>query len=364
MMQQVEYLRSLFFENKRYRPFILMAVYVVFVCAYLLLHHRIDYIVNFYFGIPLILAVYYYGFGWGMVLMLTEALLHWAIMKWTGDNWMAIYTNTRIHIAFFSLIVVGYIVSLFRKVKENLRLSEARYKSLSDELHKTNLAKDKFFSIIAHDLRGPIGAINSNIDLFITSQNELSEHEKHELMLALHSMSTRVFNLLENLLKWAVVQSGRIHLHFERLNVRQMCDESLQLFQFVAREKRIILSNQVPEHLMVKADRNALEAVVRNLMSNAIKFTWHNGRVELTASEHEGMLQLKIIDNGMGIRKEVQPHLFDSQHEVSSEGTNGEKGTGLGLMLSYELVRKCNGNLFVESEPGKGSTFTIELPAG
>jgi signal transduction histidine kinase len=364
MLQQIKLLRFVVFENRASRLFILISVFVIFNLAFVLLRHRIDYVINLYYGIPLILATYYYGFTVGVVCLFTEVLLHLLILSYLGENFTFIYQNNRIRIAFISLIVVGYIVSLFRKVKNDLKISEERYHALSDELRKTNLAKDKFFSIIAHDLRGPIGAINSNIDLIINSKDDLTDQEKNKLMLALHAMSTRVFSLLENLLKWAMMQRGNMHFDFKRIDVKPMCDECLMLFQYLAIEKQITLENRVPDELSVWADKTALESVVRNLISNALKFTYPKGKVVVLGSREDNRVQLMIRDNGIGIQKTVLNKLFDIEHEISSEGTSGEKGTGLGLVLSHELIRQCNGTLTVESQPGQGSVFTIELPVG
>ncbi len=134
------------------------------------------------------------------------------------------------------------------------------------------------------------------------------------------------------------------------------------LWYNIAKEKNITLENQVPDNLSVWADKNALESVVRNLISNALKFTYPKGKVVVFGGKEDNMVRLMIRDNGIGIQKAVLDKLFDIEHEISSDGTNGEKGTGLGLVLSHELIRQCNGTLSVESQPGQGSVFTIELP--
>lgn len=362
MIQKFCELRTFILEDKQNRPYVLAFTYLLFVAGFVLLRLRIDYIVNLYYGIPLILATYYYGFWTGMLLLLAEALVHTLILAYLGEDYSIIYLNARVRIAFVSLTVVGYIVSVFRKVKNELKISGERYRALSDELQKTNSAKDRFFSIIAHDLRGPIGAINSNIDLIINAKDDLTEQDRHDLMQALHTMSTRVFSLLENLLKWAMVQQGNLLFHFENINARAVCEDGAMLFQPIGRAKKIAIENLVPDNLMIWADKNALDAVVRNLISNALKFSYPNGTVTLSARQSLKTVRLIVKDNGMGIRQEVLDKLFKTKQEVSGEGTDGEKGSGLGLLLSHELIQKCNGTISVESQPGHGSTFTIELP--
>jgi signal transduction histidine kinase len=353
---------SIFFENKRARPFILMLVYIVFVSFFLLLHHRIDYIVNLYYGLPIILASYYYGFFAGIILMVLEAIVHIFIFKLMGEDFTFIYMNNRVRVAFISLMIVAYIVSLFRKVKDDLIISEKRFRVVSEELHRINATKDKFFSIIAHDLRGPIGTINANIDLLVNSKNEIADHEKDKILYALHTMSTRVFNLLENLLKWALMQKGDIYIHIEKINIRKLCEECVLLFEYIAKEKKISLISKIEIDCFVMTDKNALEAVVRNLISNALKFSNSNGRVEVSAKVCGERVCLVVSDNGVGIPEDKINKLFDLDYHVVGIGTQGERGTGLGLILCNELIRKCNGSIFVESTPDVGSTFTIELP--
>ncbi|MBN2742628.1 signal transduction histidine kinase [Breznakibacter xylanolyticus] len=349
-------------DNPRLHPYLLMGVCGVFLLIFALLHHRIDYIVNLYYGIPVVLAAYFYGFWAGMAVLFAFTGLHVLMLMGMGDDYVFIFAGTRIRIAFVSLMVVGGIVSRFRALKEKLRHSEALYRSLSDELAMTNRAKDKFFSIIAHDLRGPVGSISNNLDLLLNSQHEMNESDRRQLMVALHAMSTRVFNLLENLLKWALVQQGRIHFHFVNVEMRQMTDDCFLLFQYIAREKSIELENRLPDQLFVCVDKNVMETVMRNIISNALKFTHSNGRVTVDVVPDVRHAIIRIADTGIGMTPEMVSQLFRVGQGVSTEGTHGERGSGLGLMLCDELIRQCHGRIWAESESGHGTSFFIALP--
>jgi len=352
----------LLLERSTWRWIVLGFVYLLFIVGFVAMRHRVDYVVNLFYGVPLILTTYYLGFWAGVVLLVLEAVLHMMILSFLGEPYAFIYQNHRIQIAFVSLLVTGYFVSLFRNVKNDLKKSKERYKSVSEELMKLNETRDRFFSIIAHDLRSPIGSLTTNIDLLVNYNQDLTADEKNRLLKSLQTTTTRVFNLLENLLKWALVQRGDMLFHFESVNVRKVCHEAVKLLMPLALEKQISIVNNVNADDVVWTDVNVLGAVVRNLLTNAIKFSYPDSKIELSSEPYPEGIALKVRDYGLGISPERQKMLFISDDHVGIEGTNGEKGTGLGLMLCYDLIEKCKGHITVESKPNEGSTFTILLP--
>jgi signal transduction histidine kinase len=353
---------GLFLERSTWRWIVLGFVYLLFIVGFVAFRHRVDYVVNLFYGVPLILTTYYLGFWAGVVLLVLEAVIHMMILSFLGESYSFIYQNHRIQIAFVSLLVTGYFVSLFRNVKNELKKSEERYKSVSEEMLKLNETRDRFFSIIAHDLRSPIGSLTTNIDLLVNYNQDLTADEKNRLLKSLQTTTTRVFNLLENLLKWALVQRGDMLFHFEVVNVRKVCHEAAKLLMPLALEKQISIVNNVNADDEVWTDVNVMGAVVRNLLSNAIKFSYDKSRVELSSERLEDWLALNVRDYGVGISAEKQNIIFTSEEQVGILGTHGEKGTGLGLMLCYDLIEKCKGRITVESKPNEGSTFTILLP--
>ncbi|HEY9125368.1 MAG TPA: HAMP domain-containing sensor histidine kinase [Bacteroidales bacterium] len=353
---------SFLFEETKYRLPILISVFTLFIGLFVFFHGKIDYIVNLYFGIPVIMATYYYGMTIGVGLFATEALVHAIILTFKNEDISFFYSNHRVVIAFISLFVVVYIVSLFRKVSNRLLLSEKKNKEVSDELQKLNNSKDMFFSLIAHDLRSPIGSIRSQIEMLLDNKVQLTEDERTKVLQALQSLANRVYSLLENLLKWSQIQKGLLSITLERINIQNICNDCILLFQQAAKDKEISIYNKITSELYIMADKNAIETVIRNLLANAIKYCTPGGWVSVSAIEKADTYCIMVTDNGIGMEKELVENLFKIDVDVSRKGTKGEKGTGLGLILAHELVARCHGTLTVESQPTIGSVFKIELP--
>ncbi len=225
-----------------------------------------------------------------------------------------------------------------------------------------NSSKDKLFSIIAHDLRAPIGNISQLLNMLAESYAAGDKAQTAEIFAKLQGMSNTTFNLLENLFEWAKNQISEVIYSPEELNVNQLLQECLPVHQFDAKEKNIKLTASCDNQLKAFADPNVLKTVVRNLVSNAIKFTPQNGKINIKAELSTGnKVVIAIHDSGVGIEKERIPVLFNFIQNKSTYGTNGEKGTGLGLALCKDLVSLNNGEIHVESEIGKGSTFYFSL---
>jgi signal transduction histidine kinase len=229
----------------------------------------------------------------------------------------------------------------------------------SEELERLNQVKDKFFSIISHDLRSPINALSGILD--IMSKGGLSQEdfakETEELRLRFNNTRT----LLNNLLDWTLLQMDKLSLQPAKIILRNNVDDNIQLLTSL-QAKHIKLINLVPESAIGYADSNTLNLIVRNLMTNAIKFTNDGGEVTVSAKEGEKEWMIAVHDNGIGIKPEVQHILFDKTSPYTTRGTANEKGTGLGLILCKEFVEKNGGRIWVESTEGNGSTFWFTIP--
>ncbi len=221
------------------------------------------------------------------------------------------------------------------------------------KLEELNATKDRFFSIVSHDLRSPLNSLSGFLKLIKDHGLKLSREELLQMIHQLEDRLTNTTQLTDNLLTWARVQMGSYYRKPEKLALKELVSNSCSVYKHVAHAKNISVSCLIDDDLIVYADRNQVAFAVRNLINNAIKFTPPGGAVKVEAVKREA-----------GIPPENIPLLFRSgDKKISTPGTAGEKGTGLGLMLSYEFLRLNNATIEVKSEPGKGTEFTLLLPA-
>jgi signal transduction histidine kinase len=242
-----------------------------------------------------------------------------------------------------------------KKGEDALRRSEAKLKEL-------NTTKDKFFSIIGHDIKGVFSSILVISDLLVqrVQENNMADLDQYSHML--NDVAKNGYALLENLLSWSRIQTGRIKFHPVEFPIIEVFQNVLELHKLSVDEKKISVKLDVLQGLTVKADRFMLETIVRNLVSNAIKFTFPDGRISISSKTIDDSIQVSISDSGVGINAEDVPKLFRIETSYSTPGTNSEMGTGLGLILCKEFVAKHNGHIWVESEVGKGTTIHFTLP--
>lgn len=246
-----------------------------------------------------------------------------------------------------------------RQINTLLLRHQQEMETRSEELERLNQVKDKFFSIISHDLRSPINALAGLLDLLdkgAVKPEELSRHI-HELKSRFNHTRT----LLNNLLDWTLLQMDKLNLQPTRIDLSKIVDENIQLLGSVP-NKQITLINNVPRNTIGFADSNTVNLVIRNLMTNAIKFTNDGGEVIIGVEEKDAEWLMTITDNGVGMNDDVIKILFDKTAPYTTRGTANEKGTGLGLILCKEFVEKNGGRIYVESEVGKGSKFSFTLP--
>jgi PAS domain S-box-containing protein len=240
--------------------------------------------------------------------------------------------------------------------------AEEEIKQYTEELRETNQTKDKLFSIIAHDLRSPFGPILNFSEII---NNEIDTLEKEELKLlagGVYTNAKNVFTLMENLLQWSRMQSGVIQYKPAEIDLKEITDNIIHNLQTNASQKHIDLENRIAVSMHIKADDHMLGSVLRNLISNAIKFTSTGGKIFVGADRKSSIVEVFVEDNGVGISADRIDNMFNGANYSSTKGTNQEKGTGLGLILCKEFVERHGGSIWVNSEPGKGSKFVFTIP--
>ncbi len=246
-----------------------------------------------------------------------------------------------------------------RQINMLLLQHQEEMETRSEELERLNQVKDKFFSIISHDLRSPINALSGLLDLLDKGAVSEAELPKHVKELKARFNHTRT--LLNNLLDWTLLQMDKLNLQATKIDIHSIADENIQLLSTV-QTKDVVLVNNVPQNAIAFADSNTINLVIRNLMTNAIKFTNDGGQVSVNAKENGAEWIVNVTDNGVGMNQQVLEMLFDKTAPYTTRGTANEKGTGLGLILCKEFIEKNGGRIWVESEEGKGSTFSFTLP--
>ncbi len=246
-----------------------------------------------------------------------------------------------------------------RRINMLLLQHQEETEKRSQELEQLNQVKDKFFSIISHDLRSPINALAGILDLM--DKGAIRPEEMPQAISELRKRFVHTRNLLNNLLDWTLLQMDKLNLQASTINLHEITNENIELMNSV-HEKKIDIKNEVPANALAHADRNTINLVIRNLLTNAIKFTNEGGEIVITATDSPSHWTVSVRDNGIGMSEEIRNKLFDKINPYSTRGTANEKCTGLGLILCKEFVEKNNGRIWVESEEGKGSTFSFTVP--
>lgn len=243
----------------------------------------------------------------------------------------------------------------YKKIEESL-------KKTNEKLKLVNVAKDKFFSIIAHDLRNPFQSLLGFSEILATEIDTLSKDEIVTFSKGLNDDLRNIYGLLDNLLQWSMIQRNILEFKPENVNLHQVVSKIIAISNQSAKDKNITVINDIEDGTYVYADTSMLRSVIQNLIVNAIKFSKAGGRVFISSVEKSNVIEVSVEDTGMGIANKLIPSLFNFNTIFTTSGTAGEKGTGLGLPLCKELVEKNEGKIWVESETGKGSKFVFTLP--
>jgi ligand-binding sensor domain-containing protein/signal transduction histidine kinase len=231
----------------------------------------------------------------------------------------------------------------------------------NEMLHNLNATKDKFFSIIAHDLRSPFNSIMGFCELLFKRYEKMDDAKRKKLLGTVYESSKNLLKLLENLLQWARSQTGNISFDPEEFDINELINTNISLVNNLLQEKGVKLKKRFDGKISVYADKNMISTVIRNLITNAVKFT-ETGGITIETFQDKDNATVKIIDTGLGISKDKLGKIFDIENSKSTSGTRGESGTGLGLIICKEFVEKNGGSISVSSEPGKGSVFCFSIP--
>lgn len=235
--------------------------------------------------------------------------------------------------------------------------------SKTEELQRTIAGRDKLYSVIAHDLRSPMGSIKMVLNMLILNLPfEKIGAEMYELLTMANQTTEDVFSLLDNLLKWTKSQIGKLNVVYQDVDLVEVTDGVIEIFSMVASLKKIRIREMKPERMMVNADIDMLKTVVRNLLSNAIKFSKENSEILVKMEEVNVMAVVSVQDHGCGISEEGQKKLLHADTHFSTFGTNNEEGSGLGLLLCKDFVVKNGGKLWFTSKEGEGSIFSFSIP--
>ncbi|MFN7487490.1 MAG: ATP-binding protein [Cyclobacteriaceae bacterium] len=273
--------------------------------------------------------------------------------------------NTLIIVIAVSLIVLLWLLLKFVWLNKKLKNQNAIIETQKKDLEILNNTKDKFFGIVAHDLKSPLNSLKSFSSLLIEHFDNLSKEEILTLSKQLRESVDNTIKMADNLITWARIQMNDYQYNMETIKVKDIASSVCDVYKDVASKKGIKVSCSVEDSLTVTGDKNQIEFVVRNLVNNAIKFTDKDGFVSLTAKALPGrQVQISVKDSGVGISDESKKKLFSIGHKQSTDGTAGEKGTGLGLMLSFEFVKLNGGQIDIESILGKGTTFYAQFESG
>ena len=234
----------------------------------------------------------------------------------------------------------------------------------TEELQRTIAGRDKLYSVIAHDLRSPMGSIKMVLNMLILNlPSETIGDEMYELLTMANQTTEDVFSLLDNLLKWTKSQIGKLKVVYQDINMVEVVEGVSEIFTMVASLKNIKIVQDVPvENVAVRADIDMIKTVIRNLISNAIKFSNEGSEVVVSLTEEDGMAIVSVKDSGCGIDDENQKKLLHTDTHFSTFGTNNEEGSGLGLLLCQDFVVKNGGKLWFTSKKGDGSTFSFSIP--
>jgi signal transduction histidine kinase len=292
-------------------------------------------------------------------------------VEFNGKKWVLLFTRSGEHVSFLHkniliIIISGIIISvllfllsfLLFKIKNRAQ----QIKQQNELLSQMNAEKDKFFSIIAHDLKSPFCTIAGFSERLVEQINAKNNAGIEKFAQIILKSSNNAMNLLMNLLEWSQSKTGRMVYDPEVFVLEELIDETISQSTIIAGQKSIAINKDLSVQTTVYADKYMISTVLRNLISNAIKFTKSGGKITISATKDQNVMVISVTDTGLGISKESIGKLFHLDQNISTSGTENEKGTGLGLILCKEFVEKHAGSIWVESELEKGSAFYFTIP--
>lgn len=313
---------------------------------------------------------------------LNQQKLELALKEQQAEN-AAIKITSRYKIAIITILLLILIISIvtrfYLKSRKNNQKLKYQHKLINDQkvlleenieklelseatLQKLNATKDKFFSIIAHDLKSPFSAILGFNEELNNNYSDYDDNERKMMIKVVGEAAKSTFSLLENLLTWSRSQSGFIEINKEVHSLKQLVEDSISAYVGAAEIKKIQVHNSIDDNINILADKETIKIVISNLFSNAIKYSNAGGTITMACKQNDGTVEVCTQDTGIGMSEKIMDGLFQIEKNVQREGTADEQGTGLGLLLCQEFVNKNDGEIWVKSEVNKGSEFYFSLP--
>jgi PAS domain S-box-containing protein len=281
--------------------------------------------------------------------------------RYLHKNGSIIWTDIQTHLYRDDKGSPHYFITTINDITERKK-AEAESELKNAILQRSNAEKDKFFAILAHDLRGPLGSFLGLIEVMAEDINSMTIAEIEDITKALHASASSLFQLLENLLEWSVLKRGDFKCQLEKIALNRVILRSIDPIMESARLKNISVRLEMPQNYFVECDLKMTETIFRNLVSNALKFTHPGGSVVITAEPvSQGKISVSIKDSGIGMNRSMIQKLFQINEQVSRIGTEGESSSGLGLIICKEFIEKQGGEISVESKESSGSTFRVTL---
>jgi signal transduction histidine kinase len=254
------------------------------------------------------------------------------------------------------------LVNQFNAMRDRIGRYVVDLDATNTELQQLLAERNKFFSIIAHDLKSPMSGLLSLSKMFADDVETLTIKDLQNIASAMHKSSERLYALMENLLQWALMQQGVMEFSPKAHSLQELVHSGIDPLRSVSEQKHVTLQSRIPDDLVVLADAQMITTVVRNLVSNALKYSDSGGSVNIAATLDQGMVRISVQDSGMGMDQPTRNRIFSLDKKASRPGTRGEGGTGLGLFLCKQFIEQHGGKIWVESEPGKGTSVFFTLP--
>lgn len=283
-------------------------------------------------------------------------------LKLASQKSKLIYLIVGLLLLSIAVILLYILFKSKRKTSQILAIQKKQLAINNEQLNESIITKDKFFSILSHDLRDPVISIQSFSRMMATKYDLFTEEERRELIEESVQSANSLFNLLEDLLLWARCQSGSIYPIYERFDLFECMNETMIFYKAIAEQKNVLLKLSCPEDVLISTDKNMLSTITRNLISNAIKFSHTESEIHIECVLIETQLKLTIKDQGVGMSDNEINKLFNITSSFSKDGTANERGNGLGLIICYEFVKSLEGEILVESKREKGTSFIVKLP--
>ncbi|MDX9748821.1 MAG: HAMP domain-containing sensor histidine kinase [Paludibacter sp.] len=283
-------------------------------------------------------------------------------------EWLLVLTDTILVLLLISVVLFA-VNRLYQRMEKELKSNAKELKrktitveQLLEDARKSNTTKLKLLKVISHDLRAPFTGLLGLTELMEQQYERYSKDEMKEMLRMLSDSSKNTLMLIENLVQWSKLQSNEMKPDRKNLRLNSIIKQNISIYSNMAMQKNITLINEIDDFLMVNADENMLMMIVRNLINNAIKFTTESGTIKLTAVQKRRYIRITVADSGIGMTAEQINAVLVSEEQTSKSGTSGEKGSGLGLLLCKEFVEKHNCRMYIDSQPGGGTTITFTMP--